>query len=57
MDANFADPLSNAFTQARQGKTFNDARRNTMLKNLYIAIAAGCGVPVHPLRPPCGWNW
>ncbi len=56
MDANFTDPLSEAFTQARNGVTFSDALPKSLLKKLYAALAAGC-VPINPLRPPCGWNW
>lgn len=56
MDANFSDPKSEAFTQARNGATFGDARPQSLLKKLYAAVS-GCGMPIHPIRPPCGWNW
>lgn len=57
MDANFSDPMSDAFTKVRNGATFNDARPKSLLKKLYAAVTASGCIPVHPLRPPCGWNW
>lgn len=57
MDANFSNPMSAAFTKAKNGATFDDARPKSLLKKLLTKVVAPGDCMLPSSKHPCGWGW